>query len=104
MDVVKCAIIRHEILTAKTSEEFSWVNNWTGINRELAFSSHHVYTLQHSLTVLLAKWLGKDVTSSLGNCSIKASTSRAFGLIFFPPIPHYYDFNWKQLFVHVKLA
>lgn len=104
MDVVNCAIIRHEILTAETSEEFSWLNNWTGINRELEFSSHHAYTLQHSLTELLAKWLEKNVTSSLGNCSIKASTWRAFGLIFFPPIPHYYDFNWKQLFVHVKLA
>lgn len=54
--------------------------------------------------MLLAKWLEKDVTSLLRNCSVKASTWRAFGLIFFPPLPHYYEFNWKQLFVHVKLA
>lgn len=57
-----------------------------------------------ALTVLLAKWPEKDVTSLLCNSSHKGKYMESIWVDFFPPIPHYYDFNWKQLFVHVKLA
>lgn len=63
------ATVRCEILMVETPEELSSVNNWTGINRELNLTASMLtfYCISTALflTVLLAKWLERDVTPLL---------------------------------------